>query len=62
MNSLALAVRRTARYIYTSMYENFRSRCHIIQNFHMITTFFPISDDCILKFKHWQEKEPKMDS
>ena len=44
------------------MYENFKSRCNIIQYLNMKMTLFSISDDCRIKFKHWQEKEPKMNS
>ena len=41
------------------MYENFQSRCNIIQYLNMKMTLFSISDDCRIKFKHWQEKEQK---
>ena len=52
---MALAVTRTARYIY-KMYENFQSRCNIIEYLNMKMTLFSISDACRIKFKHWQEK------
>ena len=41
------------------MYENFQSHCNIIQYLNMKMTLFSISDDCRIKFKHCQEKEPK---